>query len=463
MDTLDSLTDEQRETLQTFQAVTNQEDIALAVSTLDRNGWDLQRSIHGVLDGTAAASGQGHGDIDDAMNAASGSSSSESNLQVNSPSEAWRDVRPTTLWDLVALPITLPARIAHLILSYLASFLPAALRPSFLTRPTHRRPATSDNRAAAARFLLKFEETYGNTHPYFFQGTYSQALAKAKRDLGYVIVYLHSGAHDDTDTFCRSTLASDDLKSFIQSRNITVWAGDIEESEGYEVSNLLSATGFPFLAIIAPDNNRMSTIERLEGNTSAETLMSMVATVIEVVDPQLAESRSERREREQARSIREQQDEAYQASLRADREKERKAREERDRQKREEEAAQEAERAHQALLDAKRQQKQSLIDSLPSEPPASASDLAKLSLRLPSGERLIRRFLADDTMQVVYNFVQTRDLDPLDLLAEISVVNTYPRKEYLDMTQTLRDAGLVPNASLIVEERIMVDDDNSDE
>lgn len=36
-----------------------------------------------------------------------------------------------------------------------------------------------------------------------FDGPYSQALAAAKRDLKYLLVYLHAPDHDDTDEFCR--------------------------------------------------------------------------------------------------------------------------------------------------------------------------------------------------------------------------------------------------------------------
>ena len=57
-------------------------------------------------------------------------------------------------------------------------------------------------------------------------------------------------------------------------------------------------------------------------------------------------------------------------------------------------------------------------------------------------------------MQNLYDFVQTRDLKPLPLESDFVLVNTFPRKAYNDMSLTLAEAGLAPNASLIVEEKL---------
>jgi FAS-associated factor 2 len=95
-----------------------------------------------------------------------------------------------------------------------------------------------------------------------------------------------------------------------------------------------------------------------------------------------------------------------------------------------------------------------LLASLAPEPPATESGLTKLSLRLPSGERLIRRFRTSDTVKNLYDFVETRDLTPLPIESDFVLVNTFPRKIYKDMSQTLQESGLAPNASLIVEEKL---------
>ncbi|TPX69269.1 hypothetical protein SpCBS45565_g02606 [Spizellomyces sp. 'palustris'] len=448
MDTLDRLTADQRDKLQNFQAITNQEDLDAALAILENHGWDLQRSVHSVFEEV----GTDHTPEDAPQPAPSTST--------NSTTSGGLQRQTVSLWTLLTLPVTLPLRIAWAILSYAASFLPPSLRPIPRTPAAQTRRSTTpgDSKAAAARFLLDFEQTYGTQHPQFFQGTYTQALQKAKSEIRYLLVYLHSPEHDDTSGFCRQTLGSESLSPFLIQKNILVWAGDVRNSEEFQVSNILSATKYPFLAIIAPHQSSLKVVERIEGPCSPDEVIAAVTRVIEQVDPQLLSIRAERQAREQARTIREQQDEAYQASLRADQEKERRAREERERQEKEQAAAEKAEKDREARIEAKKKRKQHLTDTLPAEPDASESELSKLSIRLPSGERVVRRFRADDTMQNLYDFVETRDLLPLELDVDFVIVNTYPRKVYVNMEETLRNAGLVPNASLVVEEKIEEDE-----
>ena len=106
---------------------------------------------------------------------------------------------------------------------------------------------------------------------------------------------------------------------------------------------------------------------------------------------------------------------------------------------------------------------------------ASEPDTAKVSVRLPNGERIIRRFRANDKIEVwsfgcrffllvniettflssvkaLYDFVESKDLDPLELDAEVVIVNSYPRKTLDDRQQTIRDACLFPSGTVIVEE-----------
>lgn len=84
----------------------------------------------------------------------------------------------------------------------------------------------------------------------------------------------------------------------------------------------------------------------------------------------------------------------------------------------------------------------------PSTPPTT-----KISVRLPNGSRIIRSFLPTDSLLVLYDFVEAQDLAPLDLEAEFNIYNTFPRK-VADARLSFKEAGLVPNASVIVEEKI---------
>ena len=58
--------------------------------------------------------------------------------------------------------------------------------------------------AAASRFLLNYEQSYGRVHPNFFQGSYTQAVQQAQQTGRLLVVYLHCEDHGDTPAFCRS-------------------------------------------------------------------------------------------------------------------------------------------------------------------------------------------------------------------------------------------------------------------
>lgn len=52
-------------------------------------------------------------------------------------------------------------------------------------------------------FIRSYEERYGNIHPVFYQGSYSQALSDAKQELRFLLVYLHKDEAQEVDQWCR--------------------------------------------------------------------------------------------------------------------------------------------------------------------------------------------------------------------------------------------------------------------
>lgn len=59
-----------------------------------------------------------------------------------------------------------------------------------------------------------------------------QVLNTAKADLKYVLVYLHSVDHEDTEDFCNSTLADSALAEYLRaSDEFLVWGGDVRCAE----------------------------------------------------------------------------------------------------------------------------------------------------------------------------------------------------------------------------------------
>ena len=64
--------------------------------------------------------------------------------------------------------------------------------------PPRRRNTVRDPQRDVTTFVQHFNCQYGTQHPPFFMGSYSQVLEEAKKELKFVLVYLHSDHHQDT-------------------------------------------------------------------------------------------------------------------------------------------------------------------------------------------------------------------------------------------------------------------------
>ncbi|RUS21218.1 hypothetical protein BC937DRAFT_93292 [Endogone sp. FLAS-F59071] len=430
-----------------------------------------------------------------------------------------------TLFPLNALDFSLSPPLAHLI-----------SRQSIASAPRSGPPPSAqrqDPQFAAARFLHDFESRYGDTHPDFYQGGYSQVLDAAKRELKFLLIILQSDEHDDTDAFCRldilfenfsndkigsnsssfrfpsDTLTSPALISYLHDNEVLVWGGNVRESEGFQVSTTLQSTTFPFLAIIAlqypasgsGSSINMSVVDRLEGSSTADAIIRRLEGAVQRHGPPLERVRRERQEREHDRMLREQQDLAYRESLRADQEKARKAREAREAAVRAEEEAQRALAEEQRRAEDRLLYRRYLLTTLPVEPAQDSKDgVARLSFRMMDGERVVRRFRGDESVEVghsgphvlfcdaliqssfsltsfvntplflygqtIYRFIESYPLlkEPAAPVTtppanyehryEFLLVSPFPRTTHRpDTVRLIRDeTGLWPSANLIVEE-----------
>lgn len=211
------------------------------------------------------------------------------------------------------------------------------------------------------------------------------------------------------------------------------------------------------MALICPQGSRMMIADRVEGLQPLDQIITSFETTMNRVGHVILQRRFEREAREAERRMRQEQDEAYQASLRADQEKARKAEQEALEQSKKAMVEANAETERRQKLEAKRQRKQLLKESLAPEPTADSvpagTALTKISIKLPNGTRVIRRFTGANRIQDLYDFVDTFDLEPtIPLESDFVIINTYPRKEFRDKGMSFVDAGLVPDAAVVVEE-----------
>ncbi|KAK9322166.1 hypothetical protein V1517DRAFT_143592 [Lipomyces orientalis] len=353
---------------------------------------------------------------------------------------------------IILFPLSVASKLAHSayhIFAILFPFLPrlTGLYPANLGAARSERRSINP-RDTAARFIRDFEEEVGQSDVLpFFEGGYTQALDQAKRELRFLIVLLQSDEHDDTAKFNTEVLANPDVAKFLKEHDIILWGGNVRESEAYQVANALSCTLYPFLGVIAhtpastSHPSAMSIHARLQGFMTSSALLANLNKAISRHEPTLARIRAERSEQEAARALRAAQDSAYEASLAADRDRER-LREEQARIERERVAEQERIEQEKRDLEARKDaykkwragQIKSQMVQLVDSPPAGVK-IARISIRLTSGDRVVTRFLADtQSVEDVYAFVECYDL--LHLSADSST----PR---LSSEQSTTAAGVV--------------------
>ncbi|GAM87373.1 hypothetical protein ANO11243_053970 [Dothideomycetidae sp. 11243] len=437
---LSSLTPDQQLALQQYTSVTAQ-DIGAAVPLLRRCEWNAQIAITRFFDGdtetvdlAAEAARQPPAverrveNIQDSFDAQTFSrrrGAFEPAPRVVPTPESQMTQRLPLLVSIVFLPFNVTYSIFSRIFSTIGwafPFLPRLLsrllpaRSTNSTRYAGRKPLNP--RDTAARFIREFEEDYGappNALPFQETG-YAQAFDLTKRELKHLIIVILSPEHDDTAPFVRETLLSSEFTDFVKApqNEILLWAGSVQDSEAYQISNDMKITKFPFVGLIvhtpSVSSTAMSVVARIGGPTPAPELVSKLQKAIEARQEDLSRARSARAERNAAASIREEQNSAYERSLATDRERARQrreaeaAREQADRERLEKEEA-EASRAENVAA-----WKRWRASSIAPEPAAEVKDAVRISLRLPSGERVVRRFPASDDIESLYAFVECRDV-----------------------------------------------------
>ncbi|XP_036168602.1 FAS-associated factor 2 isoform X4 [Myotis myotis] len=387
------LTQEQTEKLLQFQDLTGIESMDQCRHTLEQHNWNIEAAVQ------------------DRLNEQEGVPSvfnppPSRPLQVNTAdhriySYVVSRPQPRGLLGWGYYLIMLPFRFTYYTILDIFRFALRFIRPDPRSRVT-------DPVGDIVSFMHSFEEKYGRAHPVFYQGTYSQALNDAKRELRFLLVYLHGDDHQDSDEFCRNTLCAPEVISLINTRML-FWACSTNKPEGYRVSQALRENTYPFLAMIMLKDRRMTVVGRLEGLIQPDDLINQLTFIIDANQTYLVSERLERsvcrEERNQTQVLRQQQDEAYLASLRADQEKERKKREERERKRRKEEEVKQQKLAEERRRQNLQEEKERKLERLPPEPSPDDPESVKIIFKLPNDSRVERRFHFSQSLTVIHDFL----------------------------------------------------------
>lgn len=179
-------------------------------------------------------------------------------------------------------------------------------------------------------------------------------------------------------------------------------------------------------------------VDRMQGLLKLEKVIEKLKACSDQHKAVLLQRRMRKLEAEERQRLREQQNREYEESERLDRERE----EERLRKEREEEEKRNAE------LEQERQRAEILLaakESIPPEPARSSGvATSMIKFNLPNGTKLVRRFAAEDSLQIVRNFVIVQ-LDDLGLdIQNFALVLNYPKKQFdpdCDHTRSLQELG----------------------
>ncbi|KAF1811442.1 hypothetical protein P152DRAFT_437813 [Eremomyces bilateralis CBS 781.70] len=434
---LDALTDIQRDALQQYRDVTNQ-DVEAAIPVLERSQWNVQFAISRFFDGEPASDPvadalaqppQPSQRQETLMNGFSNTASSSRRSQfepaprVTAPSATNSNLPVPYVLGLIFGVLGLATTTIGRILRPIFGMFP--FLPQFVARlsgrnPSHRSGSTTAGRRpligrdSAARVIREFEEEYGPHNLPFLETSYSTAFDTAKDDLKFLLVVLLSSEHDDTSSFVRNTLLSTRVVELFNSEktspsSMLLWLGNVQDPEAYQVSNALNATKLPFAALIAHtpsvSSTAMSVICRLAGPTPPDDFANKLHAAMAHHADALNGVRATRTAQQATRNIRAEQDSAYERSLAQDRERARVRREAEAAARREEEEARQRAEEERRNADRVQMWRKWRARRIHAEP-EGMEGAVRVSLRMGDGERVVRRFSGEDRVEEMYAFVE---------------------------------------------------------
>ncbi len=456
------LTNEEMEKLVQLQDLTGIEDVQICRALLESKDWDLEATAREHLNlPMASFSSPPSPNIqtEEAPNARNVLSDRRSNeRRRRSLVPAGHNVFSWAMY-LLTLPLRLTSRTVFGMFDFVWRIFGLASSADRPSSSSSSRASISHNNTRpeedVAEFVRSFQSRFGPVEFPFHAGSYSRALEDAKKDLRFLLVYLHSPNHQDTDEFCRRTIASSALQEFVANMNVIVWACSVDTAEGYRVSQALRESTYPFLALIVLRQNKMMVVGRVEGYLgNAEDLCQRLEVVIRDNEAYIVAASAERAERNINAEIRQEQDAAFQETLRMDQERERLKKEAEEAKRRAEEeelARQQAEIERKQFI---RNQKIELASLIPDEPKNDESEEAvRIVIKLPEGQRLERRFFKHQSLKYLYYYVFCHPDSP----DEFDITTNFPRKvlqckpvEGQDDPPSFQDVGLGKSTMLFV-------------
>jgi len=307
---------------------------------------------------------------------------------------------------------------------------------------------------AAQSFVSMLRKQYPSSDSDLWSTTGFAALKnEATETNSLLLVYLHSPLHRQANHVIERIITTSQFQEFLNQPNLLAMGCSIHSGQGLQLAQMLNATSFPLLALLQPSQSTLQLMLSVQGpilqdmNTPNQ-LLNYMNTALTRHQVQLAEQEARRIQREQEQMLRREQDEEYHATLRADQERQRILREEEEERTRQEEEAVERE------AQAQREKEDKLHRAKRAVRPEPAQGGTKIRFVLPSGKKMVRSFESDETIGSLKAFllIKFHEDEETESIERIGLSTNYPKKTYQDEDMTLEEAGLSPQAVLMVQD-----------
>lgn len=397
---LDSLSAQQLATLREFMDVVHSDSVEECVDALARSGWRTEAAAEAYFNSSSRGGGGG-GEEDESSSLLGAASSAQRSSSAGASSASQSRGRAAPAGSGGAPPSSNNSNN-----NAASSSLSHYFRWLFQATPT-----SLDSEGDARRFIAELRRAHcppGGQLPALYEGSYVRAVAHANQQQKLLLVYLHSPIHEDTQLFCGQVLCSPAVREYLDE-HLVVWGGSVHQAEAYNLSNVLKATRFPFLALLACQSSRsVQLLERIQGASAGahggQDLLRRLQSAANRHRDTVARTTETRTVRDEASQLRTEQDREYQEALENDRRlRAQREAEEVERARAEEEARQreELEAALRLSEEVAASAKLDRARRLLSAEPAPSASTANIRFQLPNGKKATRNFSKADTVEVL--------------------------------------------------------------
>ncbi|GAX20773.1 hypothetical protein FisN_7Hh084 [Fistulifera solaris] len=271
-----------------------------------------------------------------------------------------------------------------------------------------------------------------------------------------LLVYLHAPLHRQANHVLQQFASQTHMFNSQQQQLVLALGVSVHTALGTHLQHSLQATALPALFVLQPSttvSRPMLLLVRVQGPALVQycqspptmaPLLQILQSAVQRHQTVLAEQLARQWQRQEEMALRQQQDEEYQAALLADQERERLAQQ----AKREQE--EQLQREQMALQEQETRLQQAKAQLRPE--PDSTTPSAMVRFVLPSGQKINRRFHADDTIGTVRSFLMVYFHENEIPIQNVRLSTNFPKQHYDDDAVSLQEGGLVPQAVLMVQD-----------